>query len=256
MITLNLGHLEPQLNWAAFASPRKWVAVFAMLMAHGFCAQQERVVSSGFNSWYATHLESNVARNVTLFGQCHIRRTDFGSEWQQRLLFLGSQWQSPAGLKWSFAYGNIMNHPNGIPAQEHRLFEQLVYAFPAGKWSIGHRHRLEHQWLEQKDFDLRNRYRIDISAKRPMGTSGKWTFRAHNESLIAMFDRTTAVIYQQNWLGLGLIHAFSANSTLSLEYLQQFIVSGNGLTAKRNHNIHWMFIHKLDFSRRHSHSEN
>ena len=224
----------------------------AILWTSNLAAQEERVVETGFNSWYATHMETAVGERLNVFGQCHIRRTDFGSAWQQRLLFLGPEWRSPAGLKWSMAYGNIMNHPNGIPAQEHRLFEQLVYAFPAGKWSIGHRHRVEHQWLEQNDFDLKNRYRIDFSAKRPLGTSGKWTFRVHNESLISMFDPTRANLYQQNWLGLGFIHAFSAKSKLSLEYLQQTIISGNGLTAKRNHNIHWMFIHKLDFSRRQS----
>ena len=244
------------MNWTSPLFLRIYVGVFVMFVAHGISAQQERVVNPGFNSWYATQIESKVSENVSLFGQCHIRRTDFGSSWQQRLLFFGTESISPAGMKWSFAYGNIMNYPGGFPAQEHRLFEQLVYSFPAGKWSIGHRHRIEHQWLEQKGFDARHRYRIDISAKRSLGNSGHWAFRAHNESLIAMFDPTSSVIYQQNWFGLGVSHAFSPNSKLILEYLNQFILSDGGWTATSNHTINWMFIHKLDFDGPNSSSKN
>ncbi len=216
-------------------------------VAHGSWAQEERVVENGFNSWYATFVEAELSNELVAFGQYHFRRTDFGSAWQQSLLFLGAEWKSPSNLKWSAAYGNIVNFPGGQAAQEHRLFEQLIYTYTAGPWSLGHRHRVEHQWLEQKDFDPRHRYRIDFSASRPLGESGKWAFRAHNESLIALFDRTTNVVYQQNWLGVGFTWAASPSSKLCLEYLNQFVVAGDGWNATSNHTLNWLYIHKLNF---------
>lgn len=209
----------------------------------------ERTVEQGFNSWYASTFIAKVSPEVDVVGQYHFRRTDVGSDWQQSLLFLGAEWHRPSSLAWSAAYANIVNFPGGEAKQEHRLFEQLVYSFPAGKWSIGHRHRVEHRWLEEKDFAARHRYRIDFSASRALNESGTWTVRAHNESLIALFDRTTNVFYQQNWLGLGVVHRFSPSSALSLEYMNQFIVSGGGWNATSNHTLNWMYIQRLDLSK-------
>lgn len=236
------------MNWNQLPriKPRAHVFVWFALLSAGLSAQEERTIEQGFNSWYAGTMVAHLSSTMDFVGQYHFRRTDLGSEWQQSLLFLGAEWTSPSRLKWSAAYGNIINFPDGEAKQEHRLFEQLVYTFPAGKWSIGHRHRVEHQWLEQKDYAMHHRYRIDFSATRSLNQTGSWKFRAHNESLIAMFDRTTDVFYQQNWFGVGLVHAFSPNSSLSLEYLNQFIVSGGGWNATSNHTINWMYVHKLD----------
>lgn len=225
-----------------------WLTI-AALWTSSMAAQETRVIDQGFNSWYAGTAVARLAPNVDFVGQYHFRRTDFGSQWQQSLLFLGAEWTSPSNMKWSAAYGNIVNFPGGDAKQEHRLFEQVVYAFSAGKWSIGHRHRVEHQWLEQKEFVVRHRYRIDFSATRALNESGTWKFRAHNESIVALFDRSTDVFYQQNWLGIGVVYAFSPTSSLNLEYLNQFIVSGGGWNATSNHTINWMYIHKLDFAK-------
>lgn len=237
-----------KLNVLPLMKQRLSLLMWFALLSVGLRAQEERTLDQGFNSWYAGTLVAPLAPNLDFVGQYHFRRTDLGSEWQQSLLFLGAEWSSPANMKWSAAYGNIVNFPGGEAKQEHRLFEQLVYTFPAGKWSIGHRHRVEHQWLEQKDYALRHRYRIDFSAARALNESGSWKFRAHNESLIALFDRTTNVVYQQNWFGVGLVHAFSPNSSLNLEYLNQFIVSGGGWNATSNHTVNWMYVQKLDFA--------
>lgn len=77
----------------SFHSLAKQVVAFALaiLWTSNLAAQEERVVETGFNSWYATHMETAVGERLNVFGQCHIRRTDFGSAWQQRLLFLGSE---------------------------------------------------------------------------------------------------------------------------------------------------------------------
>jgi hypothetical protein len=232
-------NLSTCLRWALALTP--FLAVYTN--AH---SQDSRVVQQELNSWYAGTLSATLAPSVKAVGQYHFRRTDLGSSWQQSLLFLGAEWTSPSKLTWSAAYGDIVNFPGGVASKEHRLFEQLVYARPMGSWTMTHRHRVEHRWLEEKDFDVRHRYRIDFIVTRPL--NDRWVIRAHNESLIAAFDRTSNVIYQQNWLGLGLVHKFSPSSSLSLEYMNQFVFSQQGWAGTSNHTVNWMYSHDLDFS--------
>jgi hypothetical protein len=162
---------------------------------------------------------------------------------------------------WNFKYGKF---PAAIPENEHRMFEQVVVKLKAGRLNLNNRFRLEQRWIEhnvisnegvisRQNWVYKNRFRYRLLANVPINKSKMeaktFFFSVWDEMFVSFGKNVTYTLPDQNRIYFGFGYKFNASGTVSLGYMNQYLLSKNGTKAESNHTPFINFNYDFDLTK-------
>jgi hypothetical protein len=200
------------------------------------------------HSWWVYYGDHRIANSKWgILSEVQIRRTKFGSAWQQSLLRDGISYQLSPNVQLGGGYGFIRtsrygDFPAAQPFNEHRLFEQVIVKDGAGPVDLEHRYRLEQRWLgatsggvRYSRYQDRFRYQLRASLPLPKVGGGQMYLFGGDELFIHFGPNHGASAFDQNRAFAGIGFKLNPTTRLELSYLNQFLVQRSNLVEESNH---------------------
>lgn len=209
---------------------------------------QEKVIDNQFNSWWTYGGTHKINENYGLHTIASFRRNDFVNDWQQTLVRVGinrkisSNVTFGIGGDWAttWPYGE---QPIGERTTEYRTYERIELKQNVNKLALKQRFNLEQRYVNDNTLH-RLRYRFTMS--HPL--SEQLSFVAFDEVFLHLGSRFYGKNFNQNWAYLGLKYKVGKGS-ISLGYMNQFLVKGDRLRAESNHTLSVGYGYNFDFSK-------
>jgi len=180
--------------------------------------------------------------------EVHARVVDDLQHYQRTVLRLqGGRALAPRLTAW-FGFEESWPYAARIPG-EVRLWQQLVYARPAGGWLLTHRGRLEERFIEGTD-RMVPRLRYGLRATRPFRARGTWGVIAGAEVLIQLRDAALGpheypAGLDRDRVQAGLTRRVSRAVSIEPSYILQFINAPAPLANRREHIIQLQAVHRF-----------
>lgn len=219
---------------------------------------QNRTISNQNHLWLVYTGTFQLYKKLNLFTEYQFRRDDLGKNWQQSLPRIALEIKFKSEFQITAGYGYITNYPYGDQPvsyvfNEHRSWEQFNLVHVNGKFKFQHRYRLEQRWLEHKSLNATNNeyefdYYIYLNRFRYRFMSN-YTFMRIEKSKLDLFALVTDEIFiafgknvdknifDQNRIFAGMGFLYNNKVSVSLGYLNQFIIKSSGTKAENNHTI-------------------
>lgn len=153
---------------------------------------------------------------------------------------------------------NIGGIRGGLP--EHRIWQQLIVAHPAGKLTLNHRFRLEERFIPQAGisgnelvqtntlYSTRLRYFFRSVIPLPFKTPfTKGTFMAvQNEAFVNLthYSHVNGKFFDQNRAYFALGYRFNPHVDLEAGYMNQYVI-GRNKAFTNNHIVQIAVYYKL-----------
>lgn len=210
-------------------------------------------------------------KKFSLNVEAHFRFNEFKRN-QQHLLYAIPDYKvneyitiAPVGYArvWNFIYGKL---PAAVPENEHRLLEQILLRFKAGRVRFSSRLRFEQRWTEHKTHNsldayakrgyvFTNRFRFRIAAEIPLTHHNQnhlgWFVYVSDECFISFGRAVSYKLPDQNRAQVGIGYHVNSFLKCTAGYLHQLIIRSNGAKAESNHNLTIGVQVSLDAAKKH-----
>lgn len=207
-------------------------------------------------TWLTTTVEHPIGGGRSLWFDGNWRRMGIGTEPQQVLLRPGFLWTIVDGVRAGAGYVYAATAPYGelpteTPLREHRLWQQIAFAYALGDLGIQHRIRTEQRWIhplvagEWERPSYQNRIRL-------MGRGQLPTLFTIDDRRISLFVQEELFVnvghggpaarLTQNRLGAGIGLPLTPRQRLDLGYMNLWNPISARSTNESNHTltINWV----------------
>jgi hypothetical protein len=230
-----------------------WIVLFTLLSSPKVQAQN-RVHDHNANLWLMFFGESPI--NGGPWGldyDAHIRRSDYGAEWQQVLVQAGGHYKTDkfsvgggGGFMETYPYGD---YPTKHNFSENRIYEQITIPMDALglKWSS--RLMLEQRFIEtystaaggglNRGTRFENRIRFRLGTQIPLSflDAEKYYVTASNEVFINTGADVAYNTFDQNRAYVGLGYKISKSTKVELGFMEQTLQHRDGQVWEHNHTL-------------------
>ena len=211
-----------------------------------------RDVAANTNAWIMYFGDHAFARRWALHAEGQVRRSDVVDGWQQLLLRPGLTYTLTPGVRVTAGYAYVETWPYGeqpVAARfpEHRLWQQLQLGHATGRVGWQHRYRLEQRWVEvplgdtARDRRYTNRMRYLARATLPLRgrtlDAGEPYASVYDEVFANWGRNVGRNVLDQNRLYGALGWRLGATTRVEAGYLQQLVLTADGVQAERNHTL-------------------
>jgi hypothetical protein len=147
-------------------------------------------------------------------------------------------------------FGFEQNWPfEGRIAEERRLWQQVIFVQPAGRWALSHRARLEERYVDEADCMV-PRFRYSLRATRPFRTESVWGALLATEFFFQLRDATRATQsypagFDRDRLQAGITRRLNHAVTVEPSYILQFINSPAAVPNRREHIVQLQIAHRF-----------
>lgn len=187
--------------------------------------------------WFLQLTNYQLSEKWSVGNELHQRFTNYLGSREQLLIRPFVNYHFNAAVTATFGYTYIHTWPYGdyplpIEKPENNIWEQINLRHDVNRWVIQHRYRLEHRWqgdiINQTDgsfavdgYSFSQRFRYRLTATYPI----------NEKSFINLFDELWVrnasdihtIVYDRNWLYLGLGYHLSSAVSAQIAYLHQHI---------------------------------
>lgn len=213
--------------------------------------------SHGWLTYFGDHPFGNSKWGAHLEGQA--RRHDLGRTWQQLLLRPAVNYDvSPAlTLTAGYAYARTHSYGDFAPAtpatNEHRLWEQAIWRYSAGRAAFNSRFRFEQRFIgsanpAQSGFRHENRLRTWEQVTIP--SSGPVYFTAYDEIWFYIKPYVSSSAFDQNRAYAAVGYRMRPDWRLELGYMNQALLQRSGSVLESNHTLVVSLYSNARFKRR------
>jgi hypothetical protein len=220
------------------------------LVAQGWITEQQRVI------WVNAALEAPITQRTSISLDGSSRFAGVEHALQTLLVRPGIQHQLTDGVRVSAGYAYLASiplpsQPSGSPVREHRSWQQALVSHTLGRFSIGHRYRLEQRWSHSllkaeaqseripgpTSYQNRSRYLLRAATPLPAVTwrGRALTIQAWGELLGALGGPTQSATLVQDRVGAGVGIPLSAETRLEVSYLRLHNIHQSRATNEVNH---------------------
>ena len=160
---------------------------------------------------------------------------------------------------WNYLYGK---QPAAVVNNEHRIYQQLSYGHPAGRWTISHRLRTEERFIQDhtssgeslgyinKQFRVRYRVMANYPLNQPKITPGVFFASLYYEGFISRGERITFHDIDQNRFYAGIGRQFEHGLNITAGLFHQMLVKANGAKQENNLGILVMVTKNIDLTKK------
>lgn len=190
-------------------------------------------------AWYLLIGNHDLNDKWTVGGELHMRFDDWMKDKQTFIIRPHVVYRMEDGLSATAGYSYIEYYPYGFyPAAddrvEHNIWEQIDLSRKYSKFTISHRYRWEHRFVEklvvQNDgsiasdgFDYSNRFRYRITMRIPL--TEDYFLNVFDELWVKSDDRLVQTQFDRNWLYGAMGRKISDKLSIQLAYLHQYIIN-------------------------------
>ena len=220
-------------------------------------AQAPWPTSHQMASWLTTTVEQPIGGGRSLWFDGHWRRMGIGAEPQQVLLRPGFLWTIVEGVRAGAGYVYAATAPYGelptpTPLREHRLWQQIAFAYTLGDLGVQHRIRTEQRWIyplvqgEWERPSYQNRVRLMGRGQLPTlftVDDRRITLFVQEELFVNIGHGGPAARLTQNRLGGGIGLPLSARQRLDIGYMNLWNPIPSRSANESNHTltVNWVF---------------
>jgi hypothetical protein len=237
------------------------MAALAIGIVQAMAQQLGRNEAEQHNGWLPVNIITRVSDKwgLTLEGQ--YRSAGPVTETQQILLRGSIDHYTTESVTIAGGYAYILTYPYGeqpimTEFREHRGWQQVALSHKAGRFSMGHRYRLEQRWLQKQQAELRDeylylnrlRYRVlvNIPINRKAIEPGCVFATFANETFVSFGKNVRYNVFDQNRAFAGAGIQLPHNLQVQAGYLNQLLFKSNGIDYENNHTYQLGFTWKPD----------
>ena len=179
--------------------------------------------------------------------------TDFQLYIQPSLIYVHSP-----NLNFAGSYTYQRNNPfNPAYSNEHRLWQQAIFSFEAGKARMTNRFRFEERFIQNRttgEYPLSFRARYQIGFNRPL--QGKtldpkeFYVNAYNEFYFSLTKSQRNALYSENWTYAGIGYHLGKIGRIELGYLFQTYVRNSAKDLRFLNLAQVMWVTNFNFPKK------
>lgn len=235
----------------------RWAGFIIFILSGISSLSQNRIISNQGHLWLVYNGVFKLNQKFNLLTEYQWRRDDMGKNWQQSLPRIGVEYKTKAGINFAAGYAFPTTYPYGdqpiaYVTNEQRAWEQFSVGHTNGKLKFSHRYRFEQRWVEVKtknsngeyEFEKykylnRGRYRLvaNYNVKHFEKTNNDFFFSAMEEILVSFGKNVGKNVFDQNRISGSFGFTFNGKYTISLGYLNQYILKADGIHCENNHTL-------------------
>lgn len=161
---------------------------------------------------------------------------------------------------WNYQYGE---RPPAFADNEHRIWQQVFYKHPIGKWRFTHRFRLEQRFLqshnsttgEDNGYNIfRNRLRYRLVAQVPLKgdaiTPKSFFTGVMNEAFYSWGKGVSTYEVDQNRFFTGVGYQINKDFYVWPGFFYQYLLRGNGALQENNVGFLIWVSYNFDFTKK------
>ncbi|WP_299365461.1 DUF2490 domain-containing protein [Winogradskyella sp.] len=178
-------------------------------------------------SWYTYGSHHRLSERISLNPYTELRFYEPSSNYNLAFVSLRGNYHFSANQTIGIGYAyldidTVFEFDNEPNIHEHRIFEQYTVSHKVSKFSVLHRTRLEHRFLDFSDRnELQNRFRYRLSVKYEL--SKTFFILVSEEPFVNFQDQ----VFHENRFYAGIGINVLKNSRLQIGYLKQHIRKNN-----------------------------
>lgn len=246
------------------------VLAFYIILGSQLFAQVQKQTKEDTHVWVAFISSFQLNEKWNLLADVHYRRTDFLNRPSFLFARVAPEYKFKSGLKLAVGYANLLSVPtsSGLNtwADEHRIFQQLIYLSSIGKISLLHRIRNEQRWRQIMDtkndvwtgeYAFTNRVRYLLSLNIPIYHSEKHPALILADEILVHFGKSiTYNTFDQNRIFVGYRQNISKKLAFDVGYMRIFQQKQSGFQYDLNHTIRLFFYGNFsgEHHKNHQHS--
>jgi hypothetical protein len=198
--------------------------------------------------WTAVITSGAVHDMWRVHSEVQARWVDDAQHYQRTVLrFMGGRALNPHVTAW-FGFEQTWPFAGRTP-EETRIWQQVIYVQPAGRWSLSHRGRLEERFVEGAD-RMTPRLRYSLRATHLLSSAGRWGLIVGDELFFQLRNgrlngRLYPAGFDRNRVLAGISRRLSRNVTVEPTYMLQFINSPDGVPNRREHLLQVQVVHRF-----------
>lgn len=213
-------------------------------------------------AWLGYTNQTRLSTKWGIWGEVHLRRTDFLARWNQTLYRGGLTYYVADNVRLTAGYAYIGSYlaPSGIVRPEHRPWQQIWWTSRFGRLNLTQWFRTEQrfnhrvmgdQLADGYGFNWRIRYNIMVQVpfKGEAIQPGVPNFVVQNETFVNLGKQITYNYFDQNRFFVGLSYPFSKSFTAQAGYMNLFQQQATGNVFANNHAARLFLFHTLDLRR-------
>jgi Protein of unknown function (DUF2490) len=222
------------------------IGLAAVMMAHAAPASGQ--TAEDMQVWTSVVTSGAVHDMWRVHSELHARWVDDAQHYQRTVLrLMGGRTLTPHMTAW-FGFEQTWPFAGRAP-EETRIWQQVIYVQPAGRWSLSHRGRLEERFLEGAD-RMVPRLRYSLRATRLLSSAGGWGLIVGEEMFFQLRkSRLNGRLYpagfDRNRVLAGISSRLTRNVTVEPSYTLQFINSPEGVPNRREHLLQLQVVHRF-----------
>ena len=224
----------------------RYIALISFFFSVLYCKAQK---VDQFNSWWFYSGEYSIDGIIKLKPLYAWSRNEFVKNWQQSKLSIGIHYVKMKNTSFGAGYEWIILFPYGahpVPKRrtEHRIFESVEIKNKVANVKVSYGIMLEQRIFSDR---TRHRARIKLGGRIPVTSSEKVHVSTFNTVFLNVGNFRNHTYFNQNRVYLGLETAFKKSTSISLGYMNQYLVI-NPNRIENNHTLMFGLHHKLNFN--------
>jgi Protein of unknown function (DUF2490) len=219
---------------------------------------------TNFNGWLMYFGDHPVAGKWGVHLEAQWRRTNGFSRWQQSFYRTAVNYDVNKSLQLTGGYAFAKTYPYGdFPtrqaADEHRIYQQILYKQPWKRVRMQYRGRFEQRWLDVQTQQAqgplphagwRMQERLRLNCRMDVPLSPKYYLAFYNELLLHVPPNLGARILDQNRAYGALGVRLNKDFRVEMGYLHQHVAQRNGRIVEENHTIQLAIYSNLALRRK------
>jgi hypothetical protein len=233
--------------------------LFFVFISQSIVGQTIKTVQQQEQAWLGYTNQTRLSTKWGIWGEVHLRRTDFLARWNQTLYRAGLTYYVADNVRLTAGYAYIGAYlaPSGIVRPEHRPWQQVWWTSRSGRLNLTQwvrsEQRFNHRVMGDQlangyGFNWRLRYNImlQIPLKGEAMQPGVPNFVVQNETFVNLGKQITYNYFDQNRFFVGLSYPFSKSFTAQAGYMNLFQQQATGNVFANNHVARLFLFHNLD----------
>ena len=222
------------MNKGTFVIKTKWI----LLLVVPFIQWHTRTIHAqtfDLGTWNIVGLKYSHTAKWALFGEGQLRSLKFYNHFHYYEFKGGVEYKMHPQIRVALAIGNYDTYKEGgnfvLPKNndELRIWPQLIFTHPFGRFTIEQRYRVEMRFTTN-GYRNRFRYRFGLAynLRKENSTKKQLQLFANNE----LFFTNTAPYFERNRSSIGMQYKVTPYLTLQIAYLHQFDYQINDETGR------------------------
>ncbi|MEZ4817996.1 MAG: DUF2490 domain-containing protein [Flavobacteriaceae bacterium] len=180
-------------------------------------------------SWFMLFAKHKVSEKLSIHSEIQYRTYEFGSNLNQLLLRAGLNYHFSENATTTIGYGYIPTDATFTEIEgekktiEHRIYEELSLKNSLWKFSLNHRYRLEHRFLDNPVTGNDTQHRLRYLLRITYPVTEQWFLTTYDEVFINLQEP----IFGQNRLYGAVGYKFSKDITTQVGYMKNHFTGAN-----------------------------